>query len=379
MSFPPHSNNNMKKRILYLGGFELPDKNAAAQRVMTNAKLLREMGYEVIFMGISKDIAHAPQMVDGFESRPIAYATSVKEWLKQVITFVKTDEILKLNPEYVILYNFPAIASLRILKACHQHAIKVIHDITEWESATNWSPREVVRKIDIFLRMSYCIKKMDGVIAISRYLYNYYQQHTRTILIPPLVDLTDKKWNRERTLTASTPFRLIYAGSAGYGTKDKLDFIVDALKDIPQLHLDVVGMTKEEYIKGYGHFPNGCNHIKFHGRISHTETVKMVQDADFQLLIREKSRKNDAGFPTKLVESISCCTPLIATLTSNIGDYLKNEVNGYIVSNEQSLKDILRKLTKIPPESVIKMKEACRQLTCFDYRNSKDSFQQIFK
>ena len=81
------------KKVLYIGGFELPDKNAAAQRVMTNAKLLREMGYEVIFIGISKDIAHAPQMVDGFESRSIAYATSVKEWIKQVISFVKTDEI----------------------------------------------------------------------------------------------------------------------------------------------------------------------------------------------------------------------------------------------------------------------------------------------
>ena len=36
----------MNKSILYLGGFELPDKNAAAQRVMANAKLLREMGFD---------------------------------------------------------------------------------------------------------------------------------------------------------------------------------------------------------------------------------------------------------------------------------------------------------------------------------------------
>ena len=47
-------------RVLYLGGFELPDKNAAAQRVLSNAKLLREMGHDVTFAGISKDINNAP-------------------------------------------------------------------------------------------------------------------------------------------------------------------------------------------------------------------------------------------------------------------------------------------------------------------------------
>ena len=44
------------KKVLYLGAFELPDKNAAAQRVISNGKLLREMGFEVTYVGISKDI-----------------------------------------------------------------------------------------------------------------------------------------------------------------------------------------------------------------------------------------------------------------------------------------------------------------------------------
>ena len=43
-------------KVLYIGGFELPDKNAAAHRVISNAFLLRELGYEVSFIGISEDI-----------------------------------------------------------------------------------------------------------------------------------------------------------------------------------------------------------------------------------------------------------------------------------------------------------------------------------
>ena len=42
----------MNKTIVYIGGFELPDKNAAAQRVISNAKIFRKLGYHVIYVGI---------------------------------------------------------------------------------------------------------------------------------------------------------------------------------------------------------------------------------------------------------------------------------------------------------------------------------------
>lgn len=85
----------------------------------------------------------------------------------------------------------------------------------------------------------------------------------------------------------------------------------------------------------------------FHGRVSHTEAFSYVCEADFQMLIRENTLKNSAGFPTKFVESMSCCTPLIATLTSNIDDYLQDEVNGFIVSDEHPLGEVLKKAASL--------------------------------
>jgi len=41
--------------IIYYGPFQLPDKNAAAHRVINNAKLLRELGYETVFLGCNGD------------------------------------------------------------------------------------------------------------------------------------------------------------------------------------------------------------------------------------------------------------------------------------------------------------------------------------
>ena len=44
----------MKELVLYIGGFEVPDRNAAAQRVVGIAKSLRQLGYEVTFLNVLK-------------------------------------------------------------------------------------------------------------------------------------------------------------------------------------------------------------------------------------------------------------------------------------------------------------------------------------
>ena len=106
----------------------MPDKNAAAQRVMANALLLREMGFEVSFIGPTKDRANAVAEANGFKCEYVDYPTGTMQWLKYITEFVSTEKILVHKPGYVVLYNFPAVASLKILKACHKNGIKVIHD-----------------------------------------------------------------------------------------------------------------------------------------------------------------------------------------------------------------------------------------------------------
>ena len=75
----------MKKRtILYVGGFELPDKNAAAQRVLSVAKIFKSIGYNVIFLGIDKtidtkiSIEETKREYFGFGSWAIPYKTYFK-------------------------------------------------------------------------------------------------------------------------------------------------------------------------------------------------------------------------------------------------------------------------------------------------------------
>lgn len=365
--------------ILYLGGFELPDKNAAAQRVMSNAKLLHEMGFDVTFIGVSKDIENAPTEVEGFNSIPVPYPTSIGKWIHQICTFVKFDDVVAQEPEYVILYNFPAIASLKILKACHKNGIKVIHDLTEWEGNNGWSPSDIMRRIDISLRMRYCMKRMDGVIAISRYLYDYYKDVVNTILVPPTVDLNNPKWSRDKELAACTPITLVYAGSPGGGVKDRLDLVIDEIREFPNIKLNVVGVSAEQFFSAFGRKQEIIPNVSFKGRLSHLDAVKAVCDADFQMLIRNHSRKNDAGFPTKLAESMACRTPVIATVFSNIRDYITDGVNAFLVDDTQTLHDVFQKISCLSKDEIVNMKQHCMDMRDFDYHQYKQEFIKLFQ
>lgn len=366
------------KRVLYLGGFELPDKNAAAQRVMSNAMLLREMGYNVSFVGISKEGGHT-FTYNGLDCRCLKYPIGMKTWLYHVVTFLPVSEIEKYNPNYIILYNFPAVACLKILSYARKHGIKVIHDVTEWEQTDGWSPRDVIKRIDTWFRMRYCMKRMDGIIAISRYLYEFYRDDVPTILVPPTIDLNNPKWMRDRKLEACSPITLVYAGSPGSGVKDRLDLIIDEIRDFPNMKLIVVGVTAEQFFSAFRRRYEEIPNISFKGRLSHLEAVKAVCDSDFQMLIRNHSRKNDAGFPTKLAESMACRTPIIATNFSNISDYVMDGVNAFLVDDTRTLHDVFEQVSNMSQEDIVAMKQHCMDIRDFDYRQYKSEFKKIFK
>ena len=51
----------------------------------------------------------------------------------------------------------------------------------------------------------------------------------------------------------------------------------------------------------------------------HAELPNLIAEADFTVLMRPNKRYTNAGFPTKLVESLASGVPVIANLTSDIG------------------------------------------------------------
>lgn len=379
-----------RKSITYLGGFNLPNANAAAQRVVANAKLLRELGYEVMLVGLSSDGDNINKtfLYEGFQCINLKYPHSAVEWLKylasyrQYIPFVQT-----MNTFAVIAYNHPSIAMQRLTEFCRRKGIKMLADCTEWyEPHGNWFFRKI-KGWDSNRRMTKVHCNMDGVIAISKFLYDFYTKHgVKTLLLPPLVDKSERKWH-QTTGQEDGKIHLVFAGSITKGYKDRLDVIVEALSRIEKklsstFVLDVIGINEEQFRNLYTEWKDKTlpSFVRFHGRIDHEETVKILTKSDFQIFARYNSLSNTAGFPTKFVETISARSLVLTNPSSNIGDYLIEGINGYIL-NINSI-DILADCLKVPlslNKESIKEKRRKMNADVFDYRNYVSNMEHFIE
>lgn len=325
-------------KILYIGGFQLPDKNAAAQRVVNIAKALRDLGHEVIFLhNVKNNKKSSWTSYFGFkcyeyDKKPISYNLGIK-----TIKKISREEKI----EAIIAYNYPSIALNKLVKFCKKNSIKSIADVTEWYDIKGFSIRSIIKRWDVKFRMEKVHPKMDGIIAISQYLYDYYCDKTHTIKLPPLVDLTDKKWDVDKVENDVPTF--VYAGSPS-AQKEKLNLIVNTIEDIAEekpILLKVIGITQLQYESMYSVKYSG-KAVKFYGKIPHSDAIREVALSDWSIIIRENTLSNKAGFPTKFVESISCGTPVIANRFSNIDEYLDAGNNGFLIDNISDFKNAIR-------------------------------------
>lgn len=335
--------------ILYIGGFELPDKNAAAHRVLSNAKIFRELGKKVVFIGVDKTLSWNSNIlttrmeVQGFDAYSLPYPKGSKSWLKYLTDIKDYVEICEKlgNVEMMILYNFQAIAMKRLMGYCKKKGIKCCADVTEWRSAKGEGVvYRILKDSDTWYRMHVLHKRLDGLIVISRYLENYYKDCKNVAYIPVLVDCSEKKWenNYEKS---SDVLKLVYAGNPG--RKDRLDKLIEGLDKVERKYLlDVIGISKEQYLNYYPEHSEILKRhtdIVFHGRMPHLETLDYVKRANYSCFFREDDRVSRAGFPTKFVEAISCGTPVITNKISDICEYMSTNKNGVLVGNMSEIEE----------------------------------------
>ena len=384
----------MLKKILYIGGFDLPDKNAAAHRVIGNSKILNELGYEVILVGLSDKKSSEWFYYEGFKCYNLKYPNTFNEWITYLFTI---KEYTKIAPnlkhfKYLFLYNFPSIPLVKFILLKKKDNFKIISDLTEWPEIKIHNIRSILKKIDVFFRVRVLIHKSDALIVISDFLFEYFNMHSNKINVPPLVDCNSDKWNTNISEDKNNIRYIVYAGSPevspGQGGKDKLRVLVETyitLNNIKNLNynLVIVGIDLLEYKQHFGicsEFENSLRNITFLGRINHSNTINIVKDADFSIIVRDINRTNSSGFPTKFVESISAGTPVICSDTSNLEHYLsKNKNFGIIIKRDNDLKSVLAEVNEMNTLCINNKKSFCKKSRIFDYRNYIASFKILLK
>ena len=361
--------------IAYVGPVAFPEGGAAARRILGNAQALRDAGYDVVIVSGQKAVGET----DRLSIQPGISCVSVNErdgeHLPRFLRYARYARMgrrsrqwlhaQQIPPEAIIVYSGYSPYLLHLTNWARRQHIPILFDAVEWYTASSW-PKFLASPYlwNIELAMRVLIPRLDGVVAISRCLEEYYTSRGLPVVrVPPLLDVQALS---ERTRSRKNgPLRLAYAGSPGAG-KDLLDIVVGTVVRQAQagngIVLDIVGVN-EDHIRtlpalaglGARALP-GC--LRLHGQVPHWRAVEVVADADYTVFLRPENRVSRCGFPTKFVESMAVGTPVVTNLTSDLGEHLADGKNGFICRNATSdaLHETLRRILTLSPAEHLKLR-----------------------
>lgn len=383
------------QRIIITGAFRFPDGDAAAARVLSLGKCLRDGGYDACFAGWEdagrqQDLqADGTYLYEGFRydsqadlrtkrlspaKRLVRYllaGTNTLRWLASIdLTDVKA----------IIAYHGGSIFLIRLRRFCRSRGIRFLFDCTEWYDARNQvGGRFGLAALDDRVRMRLVNPAIGAGIVVSTYLERYYNgRKCRVLRVPPLVDLDEKKWREAVHNRASGALRLVYAGTPG-----KKDLLGNALKGLKlakdegyDVVLDIVGPARAAILESLGDERTLLDElgdaVVIHGRVPQQVVPSLLATADYSVLLRPQRRYAQAGFSTKLVESLAAAVPAIVNKTSDIGDFVRDGIEGILLDDEspEAFARGLKRALAIPGEQRRVMRKAARTMArrSLDYR-----------
>ena len=280
---------------------------------------------------------------------------------------------------HVYIYNAPTSVFLFCKRFCKEKNIPLIHDSVEWYSPEEFKRGERDRAYRSKNKLNTeIIDNSFSVIAISSFLENHFKSKgIHTLRLPILCDVgnsTKVKENGEK-------LTLFYGGSPG--KKDLVGNVLEAAvlltkEEREKLEIVFVGTTKSLLVDVCGipkkNIDACAGVLKLCGRVSRAEVLQKMDAADFTILVRNASlRFAKAGFPSKVVESLSNATPILCNYSSDLELYLHDGDNALIAEDHtpEALVKTIRRALALSPEEKSKMsKDALKSAKkYFDYRN----------
>lgn len=386
----------MKNVILICGGFPLPDRGASAVRALGIARLLQNLGYEVYVLGklASQEQAELTWQSDNLEpikciniTKPTPDYNGPSYVVSDAPIRAFVERVGRESVKAIMTYNYPARGTYKVNLLCRELGAASILDCTEWYGwEGNKIFRNLFRLLGVQIKMRFLTKQARNIIVASYFLERFlHRQHV--LKLPFVVDPAEQRWQLgpipQNKLTTFT-----YSGSPGVGmSKDKLPSMLQAFGKLHTqgylFKLNIVGLTQRQYL---AEVPNQqvlieqlSAVIEFHGRVPHAVSIALLKASDFAVFFRKPNRVANVGFSTKFVEATSLGIPIISNVTSDIPEYLKDGVNGFLAPEftDQAMYQALEKALMLSPSELSVMHERCRVRQPFSYEKWRDVTQQF--
>lgn len=370
-------------RVYLTGPFDFPWGSASARRVVGVARSCARAGYDVHVASASPDPTTTSRLDTPGDEGTVTFAgldefptggrpRHAYGWLWGMGRAAVRDlDARPERPTHVILYGGTLPYLRHLLPWCRAHRVPLLLDLVEWYDPRalpggRWGPIAAAEGLARRLH-----SRAAGAIAISTLLEEALHRRgvAHVALMPPTVDLAASVPGAGSGRTG------IVCGYAGTpGRKDELGLIVGAVAAAREVGadvtLEVIGPDTAE-VAGLTDGPGLPPGIVVVGRLPQQDVAARVGSWDYTVLMREDKRSSHAGFPTKLVESLVAGTPVIANLTSDLGDHLVDGENGYVVPqvDRAALVHVLVRAAEADPAGRVAMRDRARATARrFDYR-----------
>lgn len=346
------------KKILYISSESFPYGKAYASRTRAIVKALILANNDVTILCDQKNKMITGECYRVEQAFNKQYKGIIKHYLVPLLYAQKLDTMLNQERYDLVISRSMYDRYNAVYRVIREHDIPFVLESCECYNVKSFKRGKLDLRYKQFLHLwSSSRYDVDGVIAISRYIENYYNMYCPVLRIPGILDINyiptqDRKIGR--------PVKLIYSGDIT-GGKEILDVIIQALKQFPNsIIFDIYGPSKEEVVKIWeqSHPEEAIEgNIIVHGRVPQESLYEIFRDSDFGIFIRPKRISSEAGFPTKLGEYMAAGLPVIANTTGDIPLVLNDKYNGFLLDNGtlEELVDVFNEVLSMSTEEYKKM------------------------
>lgn len=382
--------------IVFFIGASFPYGEAYSRRAFNLCKLISETGIKVhvISDSISNNVEETLNYctIEPVVKKEIFCKNFLlKKIKKNKIAFKRLEEYCNNYKVDAIFTSSRSDRFFWVKKFCKKRKLKLFIESCEWFDKSTYKFGYLDYR---FYRnewmLRYGFKGVDGIISISRLLDLHNEKMTKlSIRIPTIMDVYNTKYKIDTDIKVGK-IKIIYAGSLGNG-KELLYPIINVLNRnknvLNKIEFHIYGPHRSEIIRNIKCekiLNNILNSSVFiHGFLDQQKMLHIMREAHFLLFIRPNRKSSNAGFPTKFVESMSVGTPVITNNTGDINLYLKDECNGYLITDEleKSLEKILKEIVHLKNDKYKILRENARKTAevYFHYQRYYPEIKKLFK
>ena len=374
--------------IVFIVVCAFPTGEASSIRALNLTRLLAECGHNVhVISDVAGEVCdNVPCTFESISSRQ----DNVKARYYNAISSV--DHLKRYCSNHsvdVVLMNARSDRYNSVQKFCAEKGIKLLVESCEWYHFGNFKLKFLdPRFLQNELMILHGFKKADGFISISRYLDNYNKSLGKpSVRIPTIMDVMTVP---EGEGSHKDRIQIVYTGNPG-NSKEYLAPMInilaehESLRSAVQFH--IYGPNQKQVLRNKGVTQEALTKAKdsvvIHGRIPQLEIQRVLMNADYQLFLRPNRKSSNAGFPTKLAESMAVGTPVITNDTGDIGLYVTDHKNGFLLSNleEEELIKCIKNCIAQTQEEKVRMRRSARYTAeqSFDYHEYVTKTKKLFE